>query len=87
MALHEAFAEAIGVTSLLVTVVPFAAGAAQQSRDSSRAAPPGRTSFWLGAQADPVGLQSGPSGSPALFGGNAVLARRLGASPWEAALC
>jgi hypothetical protein len=80
MALPEAFAEAIRVTSLLVMVVPFAAGAAQQSRDSSR--PP----LWLGAQADLVGLQSGPSGSPALFGGNAVLARRLGISPWEAAL-
>jgi len=72
--------------SLLSLVLPFAAGAAQQSRDSSRAAPPGRTSFWLGAQTDLVGLQSGPSGSPALFGGNAVLARRFGTSPWEAAL-
>jgi hypothetical protein len=44
-----------------------------------------RTSFWLGAQADVVGLP-GPSGSPALYGANATLVRRFGASPWEAAL-
>jgi hypothetical protein len=41
-----------------------------------------RTSFWLGAQIDVVG----PSGSPALYGGQATLAHRFGASPWEAAL-
>jgi hypothetical protein len=76
----------VRVMSLLGLALPFAAGAAQQQPDSSRAAPPGRTSFWLGAQADLVGLQGGPSGSPALFGGNAMLARKLGTSPWEAAL-
>ena len=44
-----------------------------------------KTSFWLGAQADLVGLP-GPSGSPALYGAQAAFARRFGASPWEAAL-
>jgi imidazolonepropionase-like amidohydrolase len=50
--------------------------------DSARTS---NTSFWLGAQADVVGLQ-GPSGSPALYGANAYLVRRIGTSPWEAAL-
>jgi hypothetical protein len=44
-----------------------------------------RTSFWLGAQIDVVGLP-GPSGSPALYGAQVTLAHRFGASPWEAAL-
>jgi hypothetical protein len=71
--------------ALLAVLVPISAAAPQQSHDSARAAPPAATSFWLGAQIDPVGLQ-GPSGSPALYGANATLGHRLGASPWEAAL-
>jgi hypothetical protein len=70
----------------LLVLLPLAASAAQQPSDSGRATHPGRTSFWLGAQIDFAGLQSGPSGSPALFGGSAMLARTLGASPWELAL-
>jgi hypothetical protein len=43
------------------------------------------TSFWVGSHADPVGLR-GSSGSPALFGIDLILARRIGETPWEAAL-
>src|SRR5215470_6318703 len=44
-----------------------------------------RTSFWVGSHVDPVGLR-GSSGSPALFGIDLMLARRIGETPWEAAL-
>jgi hypothetical protein len=42
-------------------------------------------SFWLVGRADVIGLR-GPSGSPALFGGDLMLLRRLGQSQWEGAL-
>jgi len=42
-------------------------------------------SFWVAGRADFIGMP-GPSGSPALFGGDLMLVRRFRESPWEAAL-
>jgi opacity protein-like surface antigen len=71
--------------SLMAVLIPIAAAAPQQPYGPVGAASPASTSFRLGAQVDPVGLQ-GPSVSPALYGANATLSHRLGPSPWEAAL-
>lgn len=53
----------VRVMSLLGLVLPFAAVAAQQQPDPSRAAPQGRTSFWLGAQAITAGYSIGGAGA------------------------
>ena len=70
---------------LLYGLFPPAMLAAQQPDDNTHHTALPSTSFWLGAQIDFAGLQ-GPSGSPALVGGQGALARRFAASPWEVAL-